>query len=689
MISDTTIYSNKLNEIKIGILGLGSAGKTTYHAALAYWLYHHTDTELKHGEPVGVQTREFIDEKVRELISGKFPDSTLTDTQLTYRMKYKTSEYLVNIIDYKGADTPVLHAFDTETPEHLHELESFLAQCHAYFVFIPINDLVKQDADTPIEKFSGVYDIIRYYQDKREKSEKKLQNPMILCVTKSDMVDESDVNSMNKVDSALKRFMPRLKDNVENFDIIFISAVGERFIGDDREKRDDAQLLPKNILQPLKRLFEINEKKKNTKRVIKTLAYICIMMVILFFAGFILKSEAKSRLLMLKESGHSIVSLSDEELEIKRFEVEDLYKNIGFYRAFIFEDVEGIKQDLISKIKIEQDNRKLRDISKDAAENPNKIDDLTKKARKYQSEVSNDNIEKIRETLENAQKKKDENWWTHAKNENTVQAYQNYIAECKDFGTFIEDAQKRILSIKKKSVLNEWNEIIAIIKKKPADFELITEHIRKFAINCPYELRKTIEPAPDKMHDDYIEKWDANEWKKIEGYEKSKVKVINGSFKAIESIIEMYRKYLSKFETPLHEKKAKSSIIFYNKVSKTRTYRVILSDAEYLGGIDDFEKEPDIYVRVYINGILVFDSIDFVLKDAKKPKWNHEFTVDWKAYDVVRIDILDKNIISDDKLTYVQSNTLTSANDVFRNIYYPKLKNWKLRLKFEWLGIKR
>ncbi len=688
MISDTTIYCNKLHEIKIGILGFSGSGKSTYHAALAYWLYHHTDNELKHGEPVGAQTRKFIDEKVRDLISGRFPEATIKDIQLTYRMKYKTSEYLVNIVDYKGNDTQMLHSFNDETPEHLLALECFLSQCDAYFVFIPISDLMKDGADTPIEKFSGVYDIIRYYQDKREKPGKKLQNPMILCVTKSDLVDESDKNTMEIVDSALNRFIPRLKDNIENFSKIFISSIGDRFLGDNGKKHADAQLLPKNILQPLKQLFEINENKKNRKSVIKTMVYICIFLVILFFAGLILKSNANFRIQALKDSAHSIADLSDEELEIKLFEIEDLYENIGFYRAFIFEDVEAVKQNLIIDIKNEQDNRKLKNISKLASENPDKINDLEMEVRKYNS-VNSKNLKKIWETLETAQKKRDENCWTTATTENSVQAYQKYIAECKDFGANIEDAQKRILGIKKKTVLNDWNAIEAIIIKNPADYELISKKILQFALNCPYELRKTIKPSPDKLLDEYIEKWDLAEWGKIQTFEKTNVDVVNGSFKAIESLIEMYQKYLSKFENPQHKEDAKYSIIFFNKISKTRTYRVILSNAEYLGGIDDFEKEPDIYVKVYINAVLVFNSIDFVLSNDKNPKWNKEFTVDWKAYDVVRIEIWDKNTIRDEELCYVSSNTLTSASDVFRGIFYPKRDNWKLHLTFEWLGPKK
>ena len=258
---DTTVYIKKPNEIKIGLLGFSGAGKTTYQASLAYWLYTQTDEDLK-GEPIGSGTREFLDTKVRELISGKFPEPTLGDVQLIYHMNFKNSEYLVNIIDYKGGDTPGFHSDTQEISPRLKDTADFFAQCNAYFIFIPVEDLLYTPEEVPIEKYAGIYDIIRYYQKIKEKPLKKLRNPMILVITKIDTVDISDKKLREKIENALERFIVRLDDKVKYYDKVMVSAIGGDFLDTAGRKRADAELKPTNITTPIKKIFETYEHRK-------------------------------------------------------------------------------------------------------------------------------------------------------------------------------------------------------------------------------------------------------------------------------------------------------------------------------------------------------------------------------------------------------------------------------------------
>lgn len=707
--------------LHIGILGTEGAGKTTFQTALYFALLrqegHDADSPI-YGNPTR-ESRPFLDPRVDALIQGHFPPPTHDPTDISYELNARGKHVQVSFKDYRGGALPRIfdRAEHEPLPDDLHELAEYFADCDGYIFLLNARVLVLPEAHADYKRFREEFNVyravIRELIARKKKTGRRIDTPFCLVATQMDALPakDNDPDGHARLEAQLRARRGEMLAQVAAIETFKVSSIGTNFIDEQGRKLPHARLEPSGVLDPIRFLLESRRvlTKRRRARKVALIASSIVVGLALLVGGvlFWLRQEALARYEQRIELEADLDSRTDsdalvETLELivmqdtadrRRTEAKVLstllseqerqrFSNVKANLVARLDDlayldfVETLRSqgDDIAAVKAARD-RYFQTQHADGSTNTRNADEVQTEFERVEREYN--------ERVERERREQDDTRWAAAQARNDIDGYQTYLEWAGvNGGVYIQEADRRLQRLRDNQIRANWRDIVSVVNAAPSDYQANLQRIAAFRDTAPTHMRNSLDPVPDTLFASILAEYDQNEWRELENHyqvhiENSAIRGNGGNIDLLAPAVQRYRDYLTKvgiYGTPAYAKTARERIALLDRVRVPRLYKITIVGASIRG---HSEEKPDVYVEVYLNDAIVFTNKDNYQEDVAEPVWNFEVTMSWRAYDRVKIRVLDANrgmFSGDDQyLFHAESAGVNALHDVLdgSRVYAP------------------
>jgi hypothetical protein len=236
--------------LQMSILGLPESGKTVYLSVLFNELQQYKDSDLL-VQPYGIETIEYVNKNIKKLKSGEWLERTATNSIFYFRASALlgsnlfAKKYTLEIGDYAGEK---INELNSQSEMWLHKTDYFKDVVRSQIIFLVIDAAVIFEKNINMAKnveqiLISAFQVL--LESKGVKLDKRLNDPIALMVTKSDLLDE---NLHNLIYDEFRTLINICTKRCSSFSIFFVSSVGE--LSDN--SLPPSRLHPQNVVEPLK-----------------------------------------------------------------------------------------------------------------------------------------------------------------------------------------------------------------------------------------------------------------------------------------------------------------------------------------------------------------------------------------------------------------------------------------------------